>query len=79
VEWGREYDQFVVAKEQLSIVGPLAVLLIFLILFALYGNFKFPAIIALDVVMTEPVGALIAPKLTHTPPSACRQYWDCWP
>jgi heavy metal efflux system protein len=43
------------------------VLLIFMILFALYGNFKFPVIIALDVVMTEPVGALIALKLTHTP------------
>ena len=42
-------------------------LLIFLILFALYGNFKFPMAIALDVIMTEPVGALIALKLTHTP------------
>jgi heavy metal efflux system protein len=67
VEWGGEYDQFLAAKQQLTIVGPLAVLLIFFILFALYGNFKFPAIIALDVVMTEPVGALIALKLTHTP------------
>ena len=42
-------------------------LLIFLILFALYGNFKFPITIALGVVLTEPVGALIALKLTHTP------------
>jgi heavy metal efflux system protein len=67
VEWGGEYDQFLAAKRQLTIVGPLAVLLIFFILFALYGNFKFPAIIALDVVMTEPVGALIALKLTNTP------------
>jgi cobalt-zinc-cadmium resistance protein CzcA len=38
-----------------------------MILFALYGNFKFPIAIALGVVMTEPVGALIALKLTHTP------------
>jgi cobalt-zinc-cadmium resistance protein CzcA len=67
VEWGGEYDQFLAAKRQLTLVGPLAVLLIFFILFALYGNFKFPAIIALDVVMTEPVGALIALKLTNTP------------
>jgi cobalt-zinc-cadmium resistance protein CzcA len=65
--WGGEYDQFLAARQQLSIVGPLAVLLIFFILFALYGNFKFPLVIALDVVMTEPVGALIALKLTHTP------------
>jgi heavy metal efflux system protein len=67
VEWGGEYDQFLAAKQQLTFVGPLAVLLIFFILFALYGNFKFPAIIALDVILTEPVGALIALKLTHTP------------
>ncbi|HST77562.1 MAG TPA: efflux RND transporter permease subunit, partial [Verrucomicrobiae bacterium] len=67
VEWGGEYDQFLAAKSQLSIIGPLALLLIFFILFALYGNLKFPLIIALDVVITEPVGALIALKLTHTP------------
>ncbi|MGB0034966.1 MAG: CusA/CzcA family heavy metal efflux RND transporter [Candidatus Acidiferrales bacterium] len=65
--WGGEYSEFLEAKRQLNIIGPLAVLLIFLILFALYGNFKFPVTIALGVVMTEPVGALIALKLTHTP------------
>src|SRR6476646_7558326 len=67
IAWGGEYDQFIAAKQQLTIIGPLAVLLIFFILFALYGNFKFPLAIALDVIMTEPVGALIALKLTHTP------------
>jgi heavy metal efflux system protein len=65
--WGGEYSEFLEAKRQMEIIGPLAVLLIFLILFALYGNFKFPVTIALGVVMTEPVGALIALKLTHTP------------
>jgi cobalt-zinc-cadmium resistance protein CzcA len=65
--WGGEYSQFVEAKSQLSIIGPLAVALIFMILFALYGNFKFPVTIALGVIMTEPVGALLALKLTHTP------------
>jgi cobalt-zinc-cadmium resistance protein CzcA len=67
VAWGGEYDQFVAARQQLMVIGPLAVLLIFFILFALYGNFKFPLVIALDVIMTEPVGALIALKLTNTP------------
>jgi cobalt-zinc-cadmium resistance protein CzcA len=67
VKWGGEYDQFLAAKHQLVIIGPLAVLLIFFILFALYGNFKFPLAIALDVIITEPVGALIALKLTGTP------------
>ncbi|MGH9701019.1 MAG: efflux RND transporter permease subunit, partial [Candidatus Acidiferrales bacterium] len=65
--WGGEYSEFVEAKRQMEIIGPLAVLLIFMILFALYGNFKFPVTIALGVVMTEPVGALIALKLTGTP------------
>jgi len=67
VTWGGEYDQYQAAKQQLSVIGPLAVLLIFFILFALYGNFKFPLSIALGVVITEPVGALIALKLTNTP------------
>src|SRR5579872_6547914 len=67
VAWGGEYDQFLAAKQQLIVIGPLALLLIFFILFALYGNFKFPLGIALDVILTEPVGALIALKLTHTP------------
>ncbi|MGH9510868.1 MAG: efflux RND transporter permease subunit [Terriglobales bacterium] len=65
--WGGEYSQFVAARSQLSIIGPLAIALIFMILFALYGNIKFPVSIALGVIMTEPVGALVALKLTHTP------------
>jgi cobalt-zinc-cadmium resistance protein CzcA len=67
MQWGGEYSLFVEARKQLNVIGPLTVLLIFMILFALYGNFKFPIAIALDVVMTEPVGALIALKLTRTP------------
>jgi len=65
--WGGEYDELLQAKRQMEFIGPLAVLIIFMILFALYGNFKFPFTIALGVLLTEPVGALIALKLTHTP------------
>ena len=67
LDWGGEYSELLEAKAQFFIIGPLAVLLIFLILFALYGNFKFPVTIALGVLLTEPVGALIALWLTHTP------------
>jgi cobalt-zinc-cadmium resistance protein CzcA len=67
LDWGGEYSELLEAKAQFAVIGPLALMLIFLILFALYGNFKFPLAIALDVVLTEPVGALIALKLTHTP------------
>ena len=65
--WGGEYSQFLEAREQIAFIVPLAIGLIFMILFALYGNFKFPIAIALGVIMTEPVGALVALKLTHTP------------
>jgi len=67
MSWGGEYSEYLDARRQLVVIGPLAVLLIFVILFALYGNFKFPGTVVLGVVMTEPVGALIALKLTHTP------------
>ncbi len=67
LNWGGEYSQLLEAKAQLLVIGPLAIVLIFMILFALYGNFKFPVTIALGVILTEPVGALIALKLTHTP------------
>ena len=67
LSWGGEYSQLLAAEQQMYFIGPLALVLIFVILFALYGNFKFPVTIAIGVVMTEPVGALIALKLTHTP------------
>lgn len=66
VTWGGEYDQLLAAEQQLKVIGPIATLLIFFILFALYGNFKFPISIAIGVLITEPVGALIALKLTGT-------------
>lgn len=67
LEWGGEYSEYLEARHQMELIGPLALLLIFMILFALYGNFKFPISIAVGVIITEPVGALIALKLTHTP------------
>ncbi len=67
LDWGGEYSELLEAKAQFFVIGPLALLLIFMILFALYGNFKFPITIALGVILTEPVGALVALKLTHTP------------
>lgn len=67
MDWGGEYSEYLAARNQIKVIGPLTIFLIFLILFALYGNIKFPIITALGVVMTEPVGALLALKLTHTP------------
>ncbi|MGB7283668.1 MAG: CusA/CzcA family heavy metal efflux RND transporter [Candidatus Acidiferrum sp.] len=67
LDWGGEYSELLAAKAQFVVIGPLALLLIFMILFALYDNFKFPISSAFGVILTEPVGALIALKLTHTP------------
>ncbi len=67
LEWGGEYSEFLAAQSQMGVIGPIAIFLILMILFALYGNFKFPLIVLLSVVLTEPVGALIALKLTNTP------------
>ncbi len=64
--WGGEYDQLVAARQQMWVIGPVAVVIIFFTLFALYGNFKFPMAIAIGVIMTQPVGALLALKLTNT-------------
>jgi cobalt-zinc-cadmium resistance protein CzcA len=68
--WGGEYGELLEAQHQMEYIGPMAVLIIFMILFALYGNFKYPLTIAIGVVLTVPVGALLALKLTNTPFSA---------
>ena len=67
VTWGGEYSEYLTAREQMEVIAPVTVLLILLILFALYGNFKFPAAALIGVILTEPVGALLALKLTGTP------------
>jgi cobalt-zinc-cadmium resistance protein CzcA len=41
--------------------------LIFLLLFALYSNFKFPFITVLGVILSAPVGGLVALWVTNTP------------
>ena len=68
--WGGEYGELLQAEQQMKYIGPMAILIIFMILFALYGNFKFPITIAIGVIITVPVGALIALKLTNTSFSA---------
>lgn len=67
LDWTGEYSQLLEARQQLYVVGPIAITLIFFILFTLYGNFRFPLGIAIGVLLNVPVGALLALKLTHTP------------
>jgi cobalt-zinc-cadmium resistance protein CzcA len=65
-DWGGEYKEYLASREQMKVILPLTVLLILTILFFLYGNFKFPIIIFFSVVITEPVGGLLALYVTHT-------------
>ncbi|MGH7979457.1 MAG: efflux RND transporter permease subunit, partial [Limisphaerales bacterium] len=49
---------------------PLTLGIIFLLLFALYGNFKFPFITVLGVVLSAPAGGIVGLWLDGTPFSA---------
>ena len=60
LQWGGEYSDFVAAKSQMILIIPLTLLLIFFIIFALYGNLKYPLLIALSVLLTMPEGGLLA-------------------
>ena len=55
-DWGGEYKEYLAARSQMKVILPLTIVLILLILFALYGNLKFPVIIMFSVLVTEPVG-----------------------
>ena len=67
LDWGGEYKNYTAARRQLNLVLPLTLFVIFLLLFALYRNFKFPLITVLGVVLSAPVGGIVALWLTHTP------------
>jgi cobalt-zinc-cadmium resistance protein CzcA len=67
LDWGGEYSEYTASRHQLSIIIPLTIFLIFLLLFALYSNFKFPFITVLGVVLSAPVGGLLALWISGTP------------
>ena len=67
LDWGGEYTEYTSSRTQLRIILPLTLFLIFLLLFALYSNLKFPFITVLGVLLSAPVGGIVALWLTHTP------------
>jgi cobalt-zinc-cadmium resistance protein CzcA len=66
-DWGGEYTEYTASRAQLNVILPLTLCLIFLLLFALYSNLKFPFITVLGVVLSAPVGGLVALWITGTP------------
>ncbi|HEY6452549.1 MAG TPA: CusA/CzcA family heavy metal efflux RND transporter [Steroidobacteraceae bacterium] len=67
LDWGGEYTEYTASRQQLDVILPLTLLLIFMLLFALYSNMKFPFITVLGVVLSAPVGAIVALWITGTP------------
>jgi cobalt-zinc-cadmium resistance protein CzcA len=67
VDWGGEYTEYTASNQQMKVILPLTVFLIFFLLFLLYSNFKFPFITVLGVVLSAPVGGILALCLTGTP------------
>ena len=67
LDWGGEYSEYQSSRAQLMVILPLTLFLIFLLLFALYGNFKFPLITVAGVLLSAPMGGILALFLTGTP------------
>ena len=67
LDWGGEYTEYLASRVQLNVILPLTLFLIFLLLFALYSNFTFPFITVLGVLLSAPVGGLVALWITGTP------------
>ncbi len=67
LDWGGEYTEYKASSRQLAIILPLTLALIFALLFVLYDNFKFPLITLLGVILTAPVGGIVALWLSGTP------------
>ena len=67
VVWGGEYEEYAASRGQLRVVIPVTLALIFLLLFALYHNFKFPAITVAGVLLSAPLGGVVALWASGTP------------
>jgi cobalt-zinc-cadmium resistance protein CzcA len=67
LDWGGEYTEYTASRRQLNEILPMTLFLIFLLLFTLYSNFKFPFITVLGVLLSAPVGGIVALWITGTP------------
>ncbi|HKO17206.1 MAG TPA: CusA/CzcA family heavy metal efflux RND transporter [Gemmatimonadaceae bacterium] len=65
--WGGEFEEYTASRAQINVVLPITIILIFGILFVLYHNFKFPLITVVGVILSAPLGGLVAMLITDTP------------
>jgi cobalt-zinc-cadmium resistance protein CzcA len=66
-DWGGDYTEYTASRDQLKLILPLTLFLIFMLLFTLYQNFKFPFITLAGVILSAPVGGILALWATGTP------------
>jgi cobalt-zinc-cadmium resistance protein CzcA len=64
--WGGEYEEYTASRGQLGVVLPITIALIFLLLFGLYQNAKFPVITVVGVILSVPIGGMLALAITGT-------------
>jgi cobalt-zinc-cadmium resistance protein CzcA len=67
IRWGGEFEEYTASRAQMNVVLPIAIILIFAILFILYKNVKFPLITVVGVLLSAPLGGLLAMVVTGTP------------
>jgi cobalt-zinc-cadmium resistance protein CzcA len=66
LDWGGEYSEYTASRAQMGVIVPVTLLLIFMLLFILYKNLKFPFITIVGVLLSAPVGGILALWLTGT-------------
>jgi cobalt-zinc-cadmium resistance protein CzcA len=66
-DWGGEYTEYTASSRQLNVILPLTLFLIFILLFLLYQNFKFPLITVAGVLLSAPLGGIAILLVTGTP------------
>jgi len=67
IRWGGEFEEYTASRAQMNVVLPVTIILIFAILFILYKNVKFPLITVVGVILSAPLGGLLAMLVTGTP------------
>ncbi|MFN8570992.1 MAG: CusA/CzcA family heavy metal efflux RND transporter [Gemmatimonadaceae bacterium] len=67
VVWGGEYEEYTASRAQLRFILPITIVVILLLLFSLYHNFTFPLITVAGVLLSAPLGGLLALVTSGTP------------
>jgi cobalt-zinc-cadmium resistance protein CzcA len=65
LEWAGEYESQKRSARRLAVIIPLTLLLIFFILYSMFGSMKWASLVLMNVAMA-PVGGILAMYFTHT-------------